>query len=110
MHEKIGKIPVVGKQKQTLGIHIQPADGVNAGSDAAQQLKWSDNLNKSGDNEKPFGKTQVITVSKGNSMRTIKAKYLTQYNFLGGIAITNDVANTIAVMEAESGKAAASEW
>lgn len=89
---------------------LQPKDFDYSDSDAAQQLKWTDNLNKSGDNEKPFGKTQVITVSKGNAMRTIKAKYLTQYNFLGGIAITNDVANTIAVMEAESGKAATSEW
>lgn len=89
---------------------VQPKDFDFSDADAAQKEKWTDKLNASGNNEKPFGKTQVITVSKGNAMRTIKAKYLNQYNFLGGIAITNDVANTVAVMEAQNGSKTSSEW
>lgn len=80
-------------------------------ANAAQKEKWSSLLNSTKNNEKPFGVAQVVTVSKGSAMRTIKAKYLTQYSFLNGVAITNDVANTIEVMLAKTDKeASSSEW
>lgn len=90
---------------------LQAADFDFSDASAAQKQKWSESLNSTGNNEKPFGKTQVVTVSKGSAMRTIKAKYLTQYSFLSGVAVTNDTANTIGIMLAKTDKdASSSEW
>ena len=78
-------------------------------SEKARDEKWADRLNKSGDNDKPFGKAQVVTVSKGSSMRTIKAKYLNQYDFLSGVALTNGT-DAIQVLTAKSGTATESDY
>ena len=78
----------------------------------AQKNKWADRLNYEAKVEKPFGKTQVVTVSKGSAMRTVKAKYLTQFSFLNGVGVTNDVTETIAILAAVSqgGSQDSGEW
>ena len=88
---------------------LQASDFDYSDAAAAQKVKWDDKLNPNGNNDKPFGKSQIILVRKGSAMQTLKAKLLNQYQFLGGVAITNGT-DSIEPLAAVDGTASSSEW